>query len=366
MNISFADLCIRYPTWELLRCYLTSAEGGSLTCIDKIDKAILRYTKGISDFTKPHVGKFRSVVWNTVTNRPISVAPAKSSGGDIEFTEDMRVSEFLEGVMIQGWNEEEPWISTRSSLGAMGNFYSKRSFADLFNEAGGFDLLSSIPKGSCASFLLQHPEHKCVSKVPYPRVYVICIADIHDTDVTFKYDPLEWPVRFMSYAPIEYEKMEDAMSTFHSYRGEHTWQGMVFQNSIGRWRIRNPEYNLVHGLRGLEAGDLDRFLRLRMNKLLQAYLVYFGEERELMWKYEKDIREKTAELYKAYCDLHKSKIITMRDISYSLRPHVYALHGNYIKNKVAIVKSTVVEYMNSLDLLDQKRLIHISKFRRSA
>lgn len=354
MNISFADLCRRYPTWDLLRSYLTSEEGGSLTCIDKIDKAILRYTKGI---TNPQLGHFRSVVWNTVTNRPLSVAPPKASEGEIELTEDMRVSEFLEGVMIQGWNEEEPWISTRSSLGATGHFYSKRSFADLFKEAGGFDLLKSIPKGSCASFLLQHPEHKCVSKVPYPRVYVICIADIHDTEVIFKYNPLEWPQRFMSYMPIEYEKMEDAMSTFQSYRGEYTWQGMVFQNSLGRWRIRNPEYQLVHGLRGLEANDLDRFLRLRMNKLVQAYLVYFGEEGVLMWKYEKQIREKTGELYKAYCDLHKSKSITMRDVPYSMRAHVYALHGKYIDQKISIVKSTVVDYVNNLDILDQKRLL---------
>jgi hypothetical protein len=351
--ISFAELCTTYPTWDLLQTYLTSAEGGNLRCIDRGDKAIIRYVKGMSDFTKPHVGTFRSVVWNKRTNRPVSVAPVKANEGVPELTEDMRVSEFLEGVMVQGWNEDEPCISTRTSLGGTGHFYSQRSFADLFHEAGGFDLLSSIPKGSCASFLLQHPEHKLVSKVPYPRVYVICIADIDDTTVTFKYNPAEWPQRFVTYAPVTYEKMEDTLSTFHSYKNEYTWQGMVFQNSIGRWRIRNPQYELVHHLRGTDQ-DEQRFLRLRANKLLQAYLVYFKEENELMWNFEKIFRENTGKLHKAYCDVHKSKSLTIKDLPYSLRPHVYALHGQYLESKISIVKSTVVEYVNGLALADQK------------
>ena len=88
-----------------------------------------------------------------------------------------------------------------------------------------------------------------------------------------------------------------------------------------------------------------------------------------MWALEKSLRERTQELYNAYTDMNKLKTKTMKQLPYCLRPHVYALHGQYLaklpkdgsrapKDSVKpIMKDTVVAYVNDLSLEDQLVLL---------
>lgn len=111
---SFVDLINKYPRWDALSSFLTSPEGGSLRIIEKTSlpfHSIIRYVKEKSDFTKPWVKDARSIVWNTLANRPLCFAPVKSespSGSDsIEttpFTPDsVYISEFIDGSMINAF-----------------------------------------------------------------------------------------------------------------------------------------------------------------------------------------------------------------------------------------------------------------------
>ena len=83
----FKELVEKYPKWEELCCFLESEDGGLFRVVDKNDNGLclIRYEKGLSKMDLPHSRWFRSVVWNMRTNRPVCVAPPKSSNDDFSF-----------------------------------------------------------------------------------------------------------------------------------------------------------------------------------------------------------------------------------------------------------------------------------------
>lgn len=380
---TFSELCAAYPTWDSLKTYLTSDEGGKLRVIapDDSNLVLVRYTKGVSDFTKPHVGHFRSVVWNKTTNRPVSVAPVKAVNDMPPTDVNLRISDFVDGTMIQAWNSDGvTQIATRTSLNARANFYSKRSFAEMFEDAlkntgGSKAFLDSVLKpGQFSSFVLQHKEHKTVAPIAYNRVFCIYTGSVsEDGVVTFHADPAGWPERLRSYAPEVYQESGTVaqprkMLAERQSQG-YTWQGLVFQDlaSCRRWRLRNPSYTVVRALRGSEADPVARFLRLRAASQTKQYLSYFREESNELWGYEQLLRQRTTDLYTAYTEMNKLKQKSMKELPYSLRPHVYALHGQYLaslpkageqgKHATPVLKQTVIEYVNKLAVEDQVKLM---------
>lgn len=382
----FSDLTSVYQTWDALRLHLTSDAGGKLRVmtVEHDDLAIIRYTKGTSDFTKPHVPYFRSVVWSKSLNKPVCVSPIKANFGNVDADVAVRVTDFVDGTMINAFRTADGIrIATRSSLDARGTFYSARSFAELFDDAlravgGTMKFLESVLfENEFASFVLQHPEHKTVLAISQPRVYVTYVGSVAAGSVKMMANPSEWPERLASYAPqvyndeVSFEKSADSYQMMRDQRLGYSWQGMVFQEVAGprRWRIRNPAYTVVRTLRGSESNAMERFLRLRMEGTVKKYLEHFRDESNEMWALEKTLRERTQELYQAYTDMNKLKTKTMKQLPYCLRPHVYALHGQYLaklpkdgsrapKDSVKpIMKDTVVAYVNALSLADQLTLL---------
>ena len=382
----FSDLSASYPNWDALRMYLMSAEGGKLRVMssDTDDLAIIRYTKGVSDFSKSHVRWFRSVVWNKVTNAPVAVAPVKAEKGNAEPCVTLRVSDFVDGTMINAFRTEQGVrLATRTSLDAKGTFYSTRSFAELFGDAfrplGGWQVfLESVLKvGQFVSFVLQHPEHMTVLSIAQPRVYVAYFGSINAEEATMTSLPSEWPERLAAFAPQVYEEGAifeahgDSYKMMREQKLGYSWQGLVFQEVDGsrRWRIRNPAYTAVRSLRGSESNPMERFLRLRNEGTVKKYLEHFRDESNQMWEFEKTLRERTGELYTAYTDMNKLKTKTMKQLPYCLRPHVYALHGLYLSSlpkdgtRAApdavkpVLKETVVGYVNRLALEEQLKLL---------
>ena len=374
---SLSVLASNYSTWETLRTHLTSPAGGSLRVIEPANSplAVIRYTKGVSDFAAEHVPLFRSVVWNKETNLPVSVAPVKAEASMPPAGASVRVSDFVDGTMLQAWKDATGavGIATRTSLGAKGTFYSKRSFAELLDEAlstvGGTDAFfgSNLEPGQFISLVLQHREHKIVAPVPYNRVFVTHFGSIDAAgSVTFLNDLSAWPKAFAGLHPHVYAEqntVEDAKALFRKYRQDnYAWQGLVFQSATctKRWRMRNFAYLSARALRGMEADPMERFLRLRAASETKKYLALFRDESNAMWALEKLLRERTVGLYQAYCDMNKTKTKGMRDLAYCFRPHVYALHGKYLAtlpNPVPVLKETVIAYVNDLPVDEQLKLL---------
>ena len=306
-----------FATWEQLRDHLKSPAGGSLRVVDAPGRyAIVRYVKGVSDFSNPLVPLFRSVVWDKQTNTPVCVAPPKAQDGAPPQGVTVQISDFVDGVMICGWRPADgspPQIASRTSVGARGTFYSDKTFAELFAStiapAGTTEefLTSVLEPGQFATFVLQHPEHKTVGGVAYPRICVTSVGSVVAGSVTIETSSATWPAALRSYAlpsavkvlgsDDEASKLLEMTGTKHN----HTWQGLVFQETgtMRRWRLRNPQYVIVRTLRGAEANPQARFIRLRARGQMKQYLTYFKEESKMMWQFEQTLRLRSQELYDA-------------------------------------------------------------------
>ena len=374
----FLQLSRQYPSWSSLCQHLESEEGGKLRCIEVGDYAIVRYVKGVSDLTNAGVRHFRSVVWDTRTNRPVCVAPVKAQTGEPPAGSPLRVMDFVDGVMINVFQDASGVVNyaTRTNLGASNSFYTKKTFAEMLDDClapvgGAHSFFSRVLQpGQFASFVMQHPDHKTVGQIAVPRLTCIHVGSVsEDGGVKFDVDPNLWPSSFYSYAVPVYEQTEvlaeskDAWKFIKTYQGKgHTWQGVVFLDTATgqRWRLRNSDFVKVRTLRGPEADSFARYLRLRTTGQMKQYLQYFREESNRMWAYENLWRETTQALFDSYVQMHKLKQKTMKELPLPLRPHVYALHGKYLASlptPQAITKSTVIEYVNSLAIEDQLKMV---------
>ena len=375
---TFANLVQQYPTWDSLRTFLESEEGGRLRCIVVGDHAIVRYVKEKSDMTKPWVLQFRSVVWDTKTNRPVCVAPIKAQTSDIPTQHTLKAMDFVDGVMINVYTDLSGVvnIATRTNLGGNNTFYTKKTFAemleDCFAPVGGVEHFfgRTLLPGNFASLVMQHPDHKTVGPVSQPRVWIVHLGSVlEDGSVNFSVNGQQWPPSLQSYAVPVFEEAtqlqdpKDAWKFIKTYQGKgHMWQGVVFLDTTtgARWRLRNSDYVKVRTLRGPESDSFARYLRLRTTGQMKLYLSYFREESNRMWAYEKLWRDTTQELFDSYVQMNKLKQKTMKDLPLALRPHVYALHGKYLASlptPQAITKSTVIAYVNELAVEDQLKMV---------
>ena len=383
-NNVFRDLIALYPTWNKLQHYLESDEGGRFRIVDKKNNlCLIRYQKGYSRMDLSHSKWFRSVVWDIVKNRPLSVAPPKVSNLDMPFKSlyeinknDVLCQEQLDGFMINCFkkvNDNVLYITSRSKLDAAGHFYSSKSFRTLFIEAymkivstnirdienhiqvHGNDIeLPNESKNEISvsySFLVQHVEHRIVTPVYANKVFVVhkCIVYNDGTISINDYNPVCKDHQSIPFIPVEPSEVSLNSSSYSSSEQifhdsdivkwvkqlfkTKTWefQGIVFKDTLGnRWRFRNDKYTIVKSLRGNTATTLDRFSQLYTQHLLYQYLQYYPDD-NLCFSYHTIFMNMIIEyVYKFYVELFITKTCNKSDIDKMYIPHLYAIHNMYI------------------------------------
>ena len=363
----FKELVDTYPSFAGVKAH---CERNHLRVIDGSSQyAIIRYDKTRESSQTMNRGFFRSVVWDTVANRPVCVAPPKASESPME--EGIRCEEFLEGVMVNAFLDASGSVqlATRSKLGATGTFYSCRSFQDLLVDAlqqkgimeiqGIKTLLGSH---TFASFLLQHPEHRIVSKIRGPSLYLIHRGSVaSDGTVTIEEtseEPFAVPVVHVPSGV----KPEDLVIQMAEQKGWQ-WQGLVFKDGQGgRWRFRSRAYTMVRTLKGESPRQDVQFLNLRGKGMMETFLYYFPEEKDSMWALESDMRDLTHALYHHYVTVHIKHQMKFADLPPYWKPHVFSLHSLFLgtlKEKGHFIrKQEVIQYMNGLPI---PRVLHLFK-----
>lgn len=383
---TFKNLCSSYKSWSSLETFLTSPEGGNIRVVGTGRHRILRYVKGQTDMKVPHVKWFRSVVWDTETNRPVCVAPPKAENTEVPTGEDSKfqIQDFLDGTMMNTFivkGDNTLHVSSRTQIGAGGTFYSSKTFSELFDEAlkamtysSRADLHSVLPKPSSdegatfVSFLLQHPEHRVVSRPRVPHLFMIHMGSVKDDGtVEFTEDvPQDMFGQFKipNYPITGYRKQSDLDSFFKGLVESKGWffQGLTLKDGNGRrWRIRNPNYLYLRALRGSEANDMDRFLRLRSENKVVEYLKHYGEDRQTYWNLEQNLRAATKVAFDSYCEVHKAHSKKLADLAKCIQPCVFRLHAYYLsdlkpKNE-SIKMKDAVDVVNKMPVFEQRRLI---------
>jgi len=388
----FETLCTKYTTWNDLKTFLTSAEGGSLRVVEsELPYAVIRYVKGESLLSNPdlNVALFRSVIWNTVTNRPVCVAPVKAVNGNPPLNmEFAQIQDFVDGVMVQAFVDAAAptvlQLSTRTQIGANNTFYSEKTFGAMFGEClastpvrttGALlmqmrEMASASNASVFASFVIQHPEHRIVAKVASPDLNIVHMGLVSDSGaVSVLESSSEWPsplrrLQIPTYPVKSFKDEEEIKSLMRrtAVQTGYRWQGLVFKDGEGlRWRIRSTGYLNLRGLRGGEAKSVDRFLRLRKQGNVVEYLKHYAEDRTEFWNYESELRSKTTEVLKAYITVHKAHKMKFAELPVEFKPCVHLLHADYISNlrpsKMTVQLSHAIAVVNGLKEFEQKRLL---------
>jgi hypothetical protein len=345
----FKELTVKYPTWESFQKWVESEEGGFLRVMDSGEhRCIIRYDKSSSLLQLPHVRWFRSVIWDKVNHCPLSVAPARVSsgpcpldgkGGDSEVVWE----EYVDGFMIQcyyGKGDMEMGIATRSKRDASGTFYSAKSFRTLFLEAlcGAFPVMEKPDEtvGECGryhSYVVQHPEHRMVTPIHEPRVYLIQSGTVyHDGRVVISdhFAPLtenissEVEKRALYVDPMEWVKEVFGAKPW-------TFHGLVAKDRQGgRWKFRSDKYTAIQSLRGNEATIYERYARIFTQNLSGTYLEYYPEETALFSLCSVFIQHIIHVLYHTYCNVFIHKNTTFSKVDKMFHSHLYAIHGVYL------------------------------------
>ena len=382
---TFKNLCSSYSSWSSLETFLTSPEGGNLRIVGSGPHRIIRYVKGQSDMKVAHTKWFRSVIWDTESNRPVCVAPPKAEQTAVPTGEnvELQIQDFLDGTMMNTFITKNDsgtlHVASRTQIGAGGTFYSDKTFGELFDEAinamgysSRADLHSVLPKPNSSStatfisFLLQHPEHRVVSRCRVPHLYMIHTGEVSsDGTVTISESVSDAYKDFKlnEYPMTGFKTQADLDSFFKGLVESKGWffQGLTFKDGKGhRWRTRNPNYLYLRALRGSEATDMDRFLRLRSENKVVEYLKHYSEDRQTYWDLEQRLRAVTKIAFDSYCEVHKAHNKKLADLPKNIQPCVFRLHSHYLndlkpKNE-SIKMKDAVEVVNKMPIFEQRRL----------
>jgi hypothetical protein len=365
---SFSSIRATHATWSEFKEYLAAKEPSvEVLEFDGSPYVILKSGKGPEserDLAEDSVSEIsqlcRSVVWDTRTNLPCSVAPfAARRDQKIPLGPDgsaLRLEDFVEGVMINIFRtkgDKDVHVTTRSRLDADGTFYSERTFSELFEEAldakhvslSDIERVMGRPidgKGVVAStfmsLVLAHPEHRVVRSVEQANFWAIYRGIVYeDGSVEFFTEdlPATWRPKCYSMT-FKAENWGVLKAKFEEIKGSKPWywQGLVVHTGAGaqRWRFRNVNHDRVRkDLRGTESNPFGRFLRLRANARVQEYLRIYPEDSEAFQGFERDYRVATRTLYTWYCKCHKEHAVTFKALPKSVQPLVFGLHKTYLE-----------------------------------
>ena len=365
----FSDLRKKFPVWSDLSDFLKSDAGGRLTIIEKAchpNRAIIRYVKGVSAFEIPYVPMFKSVIWDTVANIPVSVAPFKSSEGDPRQCVDIYhppifFQEFVEGTMLHAYRtyeDSELHLSTRTVLGATTQFYAKRDFSELVKDCPEYATLATcIPSPTFtptslegipytfASLVLQHPAHRIVTPELKPCIYIVSLGAVFaDGTMEIEENPERWPAVTQQFAPTtDYNGDKYLRKIMEGGYDSFWWEpGFVIKNAdtLQRWVAHNQSYVIIKALRGQEADMYARFARLRQNGQLYQYLCYYQDDMAPFHTLEYTIQGQARKIVEAV------NTKSLKTIGWPLKNIAYALQKKVTQG--VVTQDDVMKYIQTM------------------
>jgi len=225
---------------------------------------------------------------------------------------------------------------------------------------------------SCfASFVVQHPEHRIVAKVPGPRLACVHIGYCTASGLVQLYEKsTNWPEAFAKLQPYTYPiqqfetaaDMQVALTAMAAERGWR-WAGwMIKDGQGGRWAARATNYGELRALRGAEATPMERFVRLRKAGSVREYLKHYAEDRDAFNELETTLRARTQDVFTAYTQVHKLHTVKFKEAPEAYRPAVYRLHLAYMKEKRPVTFKQVIQTVTDLADYEMRRLLQATPY----
>ena len=295
-------------------------------------------------------------------------------------TNEWCAEEFVEGTMINLFYSKtaagEAWeIATKSTVGGNVVFYSpknpkdtveirdKDTFRNMFFDTCtkiGFDF-ENLPKEFMYSFVLQHPKNRIVLSINEAKIYIIGVYSINnDTlDVTSlsvagfaeKYGAgviLRPKQLFVDNYTVEGFKKEYA-----SMNASYNMMGVVFCNMVTgeRMKVRNPTYEMVKNLKGVDQKLQLQYLTLRHGGRVADYLKSYPEYKGDFSVYRNQLHGFTRSLHENYLDCFVFKKRVFGEFPQQFKKFMSGLHKKYLEElreiKGSVTFNYVVEFVNT-------------------
>jgi hypothetical protein len=363
-NLIYKNLKERFATFEALRTWFATEEGGRLTVRDG-DKnlAMIHYEKELSNMAAPHVNHFRSVIWNKETNTPICAGPCRGAKFSDAPSSDFTAEEFIDGVMINMfWHNDEWKLATRTQIGAHCRYYSDSHFDELFWTTFKDSGLTTdvFNTAECYSWVLQHPKERIVVAPAHgiPRIYLVEVSQITADGGQQMFDLAGISEALKRFLPARYalgslEAVKEHVTVWGRRLG-HQYQGVVLKSLGKRWKLRTNAYDEARHLRGNSANRSYRWLTMWSENKLGKYLRLYPEEdaeaNTLIGRY-KDL---TQELHTRYTEIYRDRRYPLGAAPHKFRKLLWELHqagnGTYFPK--------VRDFMNSQDTARKLWLIN--------
>lgn len=331
---------------------------------------LVKYDKKKSNMNDPDVRKCRSLVFEIGTNNLVCVSPFKSDPLDTfsdfyksDEKNNIVYEEFVDGTMINLFKYKDVYyISTRSHLGAQCRWLSSKTFNVMFNECiDNYDLgkLANTENDYNYSFVLQHPDNTIVKQYQKPSLVLVMVSKVTNNQVEYFDNKIgkEQLAKFGISVDVPNVYKFSELPEVHGYVDimPGSEQGIVLKHGNLRSKIRNEHYNYVRNLRGNTNNKHYLFFELRRQILVEEYLSYFPDDRELFDTYRLELYAITNKLYNFYLDCFVRKNsdgtnkLKHKEIDFEFKPLVSELHNMYLTEKIITTKQRVVKYFNALD-----------------
>ena len=363
--------------------------------------SIIKYDKQAFVFTKEEyesIGLLRSVVVDE-TGRIVAYSPPKclyiteerekafnnnnvmTSPSDT-VTNEWCAEEFVEGTMINMFYSEKggeggagAWeVATKSTVGANVVFYApknpkdtveireKDTFRNMFFDTCakiGFKY-EELPREFMYSFVLQHPKNRIVMPINDAAIYIIGVYSInHDTlDVTQlssagfveKYGGgvIQRPKQLFA----DNYSVAGFKNEYASMNASYNMMGVVFCNMVTgeRMKVRNPMYEMVKNMKGVEQKLQLQYLTLRHGGRISNYLKSYPEYKGDFAIFRNQLHGFTRSLHQNYLDCFVFKKRPFSEFPQQYKKFMSGLHKKYLEElreiKGSVTFSYVVDYVN--------------------
>ena len=373
-NDLFATLINQYPDFAALKQYVLGL-GIQVNAKMGDPLVIFRYNRETSDLTNPVVQAFRSVVWDSTTNRPVFVAPQKSEPLTTLpplFQGTHLVEDFVDGVMVNLFTDPNTgtWrMATRSRLDADNKFY-QHTFADLFMAAwngyfpgGGF---ATLTPAYCYSFVIQHPQNRIV--VPTAMPTLTCVEVSHVEAATGRVFKMPTPSTMMPPRRFNVNTQPELallMTQREQFEGFMAQGCVVRELATGRrWKLRTIAYNTVKQLRGNHSRLEYTWFENLQKGTLEVYLGFYPEERQAATAAVAHWNTVVSQVYNWYVKVYKARDTPKDAIPPQYKGVLFDLHGQYLSRLAPLKQSlTWAECQTIMGRQDLKRQVFLATFK---
>ena len=249
--------------------------------------------------------------------------------------DNLYIESCIEGTLIRLYFYNNKWmVSTKRCIDATkSKWLSDKNFFELFLECTNINLMETLNKNHCYSFVLAHPENSIVVKYNIPILFHISTRNLETLNEVLV--NVDIGCQYLMKSFLNKNNLNEFKNSILIDESLNDEGYIMIDKNYNRCKIKKPYFCKVRELWGNTNNRFIRYLELRKDDTLLAnYLYFFGQDKQKFIDYEIIVRNLCTDIYTLYHEKHIKK--NNVNIPYYYSQFIYKLHGNYLKDKVLV------------------------------